>query len=56
MIGWQHYASELGTLGKYNLSGKSCLAIKSIENIDIKVLHRLIKISCEEMKKRYKTA
>lgn len=55
MIGWVNYKKEIEKLGKYKLSGKSCLAIKSIENIDLKLLKTLVKDSVKEMKKRYKT-
>jgi hypothetical protein len=55
MIGWEHYKEDLMKLGKYKLSGKSCLAIKSIEDINVKVLNAVIKSSYSEMKKRYKT-
>ena len=55
MIGWEECKSDLVKLGKYKRSGKSCLAIKSIEDIDLKVLRAVIKHSCAEMKKRYKT-
>ena len=55
MIGWESYKKEIETLGKYKLSGKSCLAIKSIEDIDLKALKVVIEISYGEMKKRYRT-
>lgn len=55
MIGWENYKTELKKLGKYKISGKSCLAIKSIEDIDLKILKVLIKNSLAEMKKKYKT-
>lgn len=55
MIGWESYKKEIERLGKHKLSGKSCLAIKSIEDIDLTVLKAVIKGSCSEMKKRYKT-
>lgn len=55
MIGWENYKKEIEKLGKCKLSGKSCLAIKCIEDIDLKVLTAVIKGSCSEMKKRYKT-
>ena len=55
MIGWEHYKEDLVKLGKHKLSGKSCLAIKSIEDIDLKVLKAVIKGSSSEMKKRYNT-
>ncbi len=55
MMGWETYKKEIEKLGKYKLSGKSCLAIKSIEDIDLKVLKVVVKTSLGEMKKRYKT-
>lgn len=55
MIGWDNYKKDIEKLGKYKLSGKSCLAIKSIEDIDLKLLKVFIKNSLLEMKKRYKT-
>ncbi len=55
MIGWENYKKELAKLGKYKLSGKSCLAIKSIEDIDLKIVKTLIKQSVADMKLRYKT-
>lgn len=55
MIGWHTYKKEIENLGTYKISGKSCLAIKSIADIDLKVLKAVIKSSCAEMKKRYKT-
>ncbi len=55
MFGWESYKEELATLGKYKLSDKSCLAIKSIEDIDLKALKNIIKKSFGEMRKQYKT-
>jgi hypothetical protein len=55
MMGWEMYKKDIEKLGKYKLSGKSCLAIKSIEDIDLKVLKVVIKDSFVQMKKRYKT-
>lgn len=55
MIGWHTYKKEIEDLGTYKISGKSCLAIKSIADIDLKVLKAVIKSSCAEMKKRYTT-
>jgi hypothetical protein len=53
MIGWEQYKEDLKNLGKHKLSGKSCLAIKSIEDINLKVLKTLLKQSVLEMKKKY---
>jgi hypothetical protein len=55
MIGWSTFAADLKKLGKHKLSGKSCLAIKSIADIDVKVLTSIIKRSVAEMKKKYRT-
>jgi len=55
MMGWEVNKKDIEEIGKYKLSGKSCLAIKSIEDIDLKVLKVVIKDSIAQMKKRYKT-
>jgi hypothetical protein len=55
MTGWETCLKDIEKFGKYKLSGKSCLAIKSIEDIDLKVLKTIVKNSFTEMKKRYKT-
>lgn len=55
IMGWETYKKELETLGKYKLSGKSCLAIKSIADIDFNVLKAVAKQSIVDMKKKYKT-
>lgn len=55
MIGWSNYKKDIENLGKYKLTGKSCLAIKSVENIDLKLLKNIIKKSVSDMKKNYKT-
>ncbi len=55
IMGWETYKKELETLGKYKLSGKSCLAIKSITDIDLNVLKAVAKQSIVDMKKKYKT-
>jgi hypothetical protein len=55
MMGWDAYKKDIEKLGKYKLSGKSCLAIKSTEDIDLKVLKLAVKKSLVDMKKKYKT-
>jgi hypothetical protein len=55
MMGWETYKKYIEKLGKYKISGKSCLAIKSMEDIDLEVLKVVIKDSFAQMKKRYKT-
>lgn len=55
LFGWEAYKKDIEKLGKYKLSGKSCLAIKSVEDIDLKVLQAVVKSSIADMKKKYKT-
>ena len=55
ILGWEKYKNEIKKLGKYKLSGKSCLAIKSVEDIDLNTLKGVVKTSFDEMKKKYKT-
>ena len=54
MIGWENYKKDIEKLGKCKISGKSCLAIKSVADIDLKVLKVAIKETLAEMKKQYK--
>ena len=54
-LGWENYKKDIEKLGKYKLSGKSCLAIKSVDDIDLKVLKAIVKQSVTDMKKKYKT-
>ncbi len=55
IIGWESYKKDIEKLGKYKISGKSCLAIKSVADIDLKVLKFIIEETLAEMKKKYKT-
>ncbi len=55
MIGWEGYKKDIEKIGKHKLSGKSCLAIKSIDDIDLGVLRLVVKKSLVDMKKKYKT-
>jgi hypothetical protein len=50
MAGFDDYNQLLGKLGKHS-TGKSCLYIKKIEDIDIDVLKELVKQSVEHMEK-----
>lgn len=52
--GSNDYAKELEKLGPHKL-GKSCLYLKSLEGIDLKVLSKLIQKSMKDLKKKYKT-
>lgn len=55
MIGWDAYKNDLVKLGKYKISGKSCLAIKSVTDIDLVILKNIIKGTVIAMKKKYTT-
>lgn len=54
MTGFSHFATLMKKLGKYK-TGKSCLYIKRLSDIDEKVLQRLIDASVKRMCKTYKT-
>jgi hypothetical protein len=48
MSGFETYKSLLKDLGKYTI-GKSCLYIKKLEDIDLKTLRELIRLSVQHM-------
>ena len=50
MAGFDNYNQLLGKLGKYS-TGKSCLYIKRIEDVDMDVLKELVEQSVEHMKR-----
>ncbi|WP_323757025.1 DUF1801 domain-containing protein [Roseivirga sp.] len=52
MPGFEKYEGYLAQLGKYK-TGKSCLYIKNIEDVDIEILKRLIKDSYDYMTNKY---
>ncbi|MBE0551240.1 MAG: DUF1801 domain-containing protein [Ignavibacterium sp.] len=52
MIGFKKQKAQLEKLGKYKTS-KSCLYIKSLKDVDVKVLKEMINSSVKEMKKLY---
>jgi len=54
MTGFSHFEPLMKKLGKYK-TGKSCLYIKRLSDIDEKVLQRLIDASVKRMRKAYKT-
>jgi hypothetical protein len=41
-------------LGPHKL-GKSCLYLKSLDGVDLKVVSRLVKAGLKDLKKKYKT-
>ncbi len=52
--GFTHFKSLMGKLGKYK-TGKSCLYIKRLSDVDEKVLKRLIVGSVKHMRENYET-
>lgn len=50
MAGFKEYDQLLGNLGKHS-TGKSCLYIKKIEDVDMDTLEELVQRSVEHMKK-----
>lgn len=53
MPGFEPFPTLMQKLGKYK-TGKSCLYVKKLEDIDISVLEELIKKSVEYMEKRFR--
>lgn len=54
MPGFSHFDAEMKKLGKYT-TGRSCLYIKRLSDVDEKVLERLITKSVKHMRKKYET-
>lgn len=52
MPGFSKYAGLMKKLGKYK-TGKSCLYIKRLEDVDQNVLARLIRMSVKDMYRKY---
>ena len=52
MVGFDNQKSQLKKLGKHKI-GKSCLYIKSLSDVDVKVLNEMIVQSVKQMKKIY---
>ena len=52
MDGFEKYSELLESLGKYK-TGKSCLYIKKMQDIDINILKELVKESLIHMEKLY---
>ncbi len=53
MSGVKNYPELLAKLGKHKLSGGSCLYIKKLADVDMKVLATLVTTSHKDMKKKY---
>ena len=54
MPGYADYSELMEKLGPHKL-GKSCLYLKSLEGIDLKVMAKLIKQGLKDLKKNHKT-
>lgn len=54
MPGFKGRASLMAKLGKHK-TGKSCLYLKSLQDVDEDILQRLITDSVKEMRKKYDT-
>ena len=52
MPGFARYESLLARLGKHR-TGKSCLYVNKLDDIDPEVLEELVRESVDEMKRRY---
>jgi len=52
MPGFSQYEKLMSKLGKYK-TGKSCLYINSLDDVDTDVLNKLIKLSVAQMRKKY---
>jgi len=52
MPGFEEFQALMKKLGKYK-TGKSCLYIKNLEDVDLTVLEKLIERSVRAMRKRY---
>ena len=52
MPGFSRYEELMSKLGKYK-TGKSCLYISKLEDVDIQILRELIKQSVEYLQKKY---
>ncbi len=52
MAGFAEYEDLMAALGKHK-TGKSCLYIKQLNDIDMKILEKLIKASVKYMKAKY---
>jgi len=53
--GTDNHKHLLKQLGKYKISGRSCLSIKTLSDINIKILKKLIIASVKDVKKLYKS-
>ena len=52
MPGFSDYGELLGKLGKFR-TGKSCLYVNKLDDVDLALLEELVRVSVAEMKRRY---
>ncbi|MBI2429552.1 MAG: DUF1801 domain-containing protein [Ignavibacteriales bacterium] len=53
MPGAKKYPELLKNLGKFKISGGSCIYINNLDDVDLNVLKKLIAASVKDMKKKY---
>lgn len=53
MTGLSNYGEMMKKLGKYKISGGSCLYINKLADVDMKVLKELVASSWKHMKEKY---
>jgi hypothetical protein len=53
MTGFSKYPELMKKLGKYKISGGSCLYINKLADVDMKVLKELVTVSWQYMKEKY---
>ncbi|MCK9410622.1 MAG: DUF1801 domain-containing protein [Bacteroidetes bacterium] len=53
MPGVKNYPKLLKKLGKFKISSGSCLYVNNLDDVDVKVLKKLIAASVKDMKKKY---
>ena len=51
MPGFEQYGELLGQLGKHK-TGKSCLYVNKLEDVDVNVLRKLVKLSADYMRNK----
>ena len=54
MPGYKNCSLELKKLGPHKL-GKSCLYLKNLKGVDLKIISKLIKMGLKDLKKNHKT-
>ncbi len=56
MTGTKQYPQLLAQLGKHKLSGGSCIYVKKLEDIDLSVLEKLIRVALLDLSKKWKVS